>query len=276
MIDIKYALVNKAIASLRGKETRESELLDEAIYGMKVEILEESDLNWYKIKTHYRYTGYVHSSDLILDEDKIKFWEKGDKKVILHGYADILSLPKVQGICLISLTKGAIVVVLEKADQNGWVKVLLCDGREGYIKDKFIVNYINEWDITQEGKLRKDIVDAALSYMGTQYRWGGKTTLGIDCSGLCSMAYMLNGIDIYRDASIVEGFPIHEIEFENIKPADLLFYKGHVAMYIGNDKIVHSTGKNGSDGVVINSLNPADSDYREDLPQIFKAAGSLF
>jgi cell wall-associated NlpC family hydrolase len=112
--------------------------------------------------------------------------------------------------------------------------------------------------------------------MGTQYRWGGKSTLGIDCSGLCQMAYMLNGIIIYRDAKIMEGFPIHEIPFEEVKPCDLLFFPGHVAMYMGNGKYVHSTGKNGSDGVVINSFNPKDSDFREDLYQSLKAVGSIF
>ncbi len=61
-----------------------------------------------------------------------------------------------------------------------------------------------------------------------------------------------------------------------MKPGDLLFFPGHVAMYIGNDKYVHSTGKNGSDGVVINSLNPFDEDYREDLLKNLKAVGSIF
>jgi cell wall-associated NlpC family hydrolase len=90
------------------------------------------------------------------------------------------------------------------------------------------------------------------------------------------MAYLLNGVIIFRDARITEGFPIHEIGYENMKPGDLMFFPGHVAMYIGNDKYVHSTGKNGSDGVVINSLNPKDPDYREDLPKVLKAVGSLF
>ena len=47
-------------------------------------------------------------------------------------------------------------------------------------------------------------------------------------------------------------------------------------MYLGNDRYIHSTGKAGSDGVVINSLNPKDIDYREDLASTIKQVGSIF
>ena len=70
------------------------------------------------------------------------------------------------------------------------------------------------------------------SYLGAQYRWGGKTPLGIDCSGIVSMAYLLNGVTIYRAAAIKSGFALHEISLEAAKPGDLLFFPGHVAMYL--------------------------------------------
>ena len=90
------------------------------------------------------------------------------------------------------------------------------------------------------------------------------------------MAYLLNGVIVYRDAKIMEGFPLRQIPYENKKKGDLLFFPGHVAMYLGDGRYVHSTGKNGSDGVVINSLNPGDFDYREDLKNCLNAVGSIF
>lgn len=271
-----FALVNKTIASLRKEPSRESELTDEDFYGMTVEILDEPIRDWYLVKTHYRYTGYVHSSELLIDDARVKAWEKADKQVILRSCADVLTMPKVQGIHMITLSRGAVISVLEKADQDGWVKAGLCDGRQGYIKEKSLGEYITGWSLKDEKKLRRNIVNTALLYMGTQYRWGGRSPFGIDCSGLCSAAYMLNGVTIYRDAKIMEGFPIHEITYEQLKPCDLLFFPGHVAMCIGNCRYVHSTGKNGSDGVVINSLDPKAADYREDLPSKLRAVGSIF
>ena len=113
-------------------------------------------------------------------------------------------------------------------------------------------------------------------YLGTHYLWGGKTPMGIDCSGLTFMAYRLAGAAIWRDASIKEGYPLHAIDPADKKPGDLMFFPGHVAMYLGQGRYIHSTAFNGSDGVVINSLDPAQADYRPDLPEKLTAVGSLF
>ena len=139
-----------------------------------------------------------------------------------------------------------------------------------------------------EAQFRKNVVQTAMLYQGTQYRWAGKTINGIDCSGLCSMAYMLNGVYIYRDADIVAGYPVRQIvdgaewqadpqaALAKLRPADLLYYKGHITMYIGDGKYIHSTGRAGSDGVVINSFDPKDVLYREDLAKDVLAAGTIF
>ena len=128
----------------------------------------------------------------------------------------------------------------------------------------------------QEQILRQALVDAAMLYRGTHYRWGGKSPMGIDCSGLVSMAYMLCGILIYRDADIREGFPIHQIPLDRIKPGDLMFFPGHVAMYIGDGRYCHSTARSGDNGFTVNSLDPNAPDYRADLPKMITQVGSYF
>lgn len=272
---MELALVNKKIASLRKEPNFDSELVDEDLYGAIVEVLSEPITEWFLIRTQYRYTGYVHSTELLFDANMVASWINAKKKVVVRSYVDVLSIPKIQGIRLLSVTGGAFISVMEEAKGDGWVKVGLCDGKVGYMREHSLNNWINGWSL-KEGSLRRNIVNSALSYLGTQYRWGGRSSLGIDCSGLCLSSYMLNGIIIYRDAKIMEGFPIHEICIGNMKPCDLLFFPGHVAMYIGNGEYIHSTGRIGSDGVVINSLNPRDSNYREDLAVQLTAVGSIF
>ena len=147
-----------------------------------------------------------------------------------------------------------------------------------------LIQALEAWDIKAERKsiyddmeaLRARAVEVALSYQGTQYRWGGKSPLGVDCSGLTFMAWFFCGVSLYRDARLVDGFPARPIPFEARKPGDLLYFPGHIALYLGNDRYIHSTARAGSDGVMINSLDPAAPDYRADLREKLYAVGSVF
>ena len=91
----------------------------------------------------------------------------------------------------------------------------------------------------------------------------------------CS-AYMQCGVLIYRDARIVEGWPMHQIPFADKKRGDALYFPGHIALYLGEGRYIHSTGASASGGVVINSLDPNDPLYREDLVKSLYAVGSVF
>lgn len=195
----------------------------------------------------------------------------------------------------------------------GWVCVRTAAGREGYVhrvhlmerkdddgyllernssevREKWCNSKIKFVETQQRGYFRRccnstrldedifrqNLVRSALSYLGTQYRWGGKSSQGIDCSGLLFMSYLENGVLIYRDAKIMPDYPMREISRADLKPGDAIYFPGHVAMYLGNDKYIHATGQIKTAGVTINSLNPADVDYRADLAQRVTAYGSIF
>lgn len=270
------AIVNAPICSLLSAPTRESTLEDEALYGMVVEILDSPAPDWYRVRTHYRYEGIVSAGDLISNPEAVSAWEALPKKVVRNkNFCDVLSQPKVQGWILKTVPRGGILAPVGQPEK-GWQQVRLADGQLGYVPDSILGDYHAAPLSEEEPVLRQALVDAAMLYRGTHYRWGGKSPMGIDCSGLCSMAYMLCGILIYRDAHIREDFPIHEISLADIKPGDLLFFPGHVAMYIGNDRYCHSTGHSGDNGFAINSLNPSHPDYREDLRKSITQVGSYF
>lgn len=241
------------------------------------------------VRTFYHYTGYLPAENLMeVSLEEAKAWEASDLRVVSGICADVTALPKVQGVRLASLLQGSLVKVLDwESETAGWARVQLADGRVGYMRNQFLAekkfSQAGAWleelpqaEITDEERFRKAVADTARTYLGVQYRWGGKTAAGIDCSGLVSVSYMLNGILIYRDAKIMDGFPLKEIRREDRKPGDLLFFPGHVAMYLGEGLYIHSTGRIGSGGVVYNSLDPASPIYRQDLADCMKAVGSLF
>ncbi|WP_353096177.1 NlpC/P60 family protein [Tissierella praeacuta] len=268
----KLGILNKTVVPINLHPRFDSEMADEGLYGMVVSILEDVKEGWYYIETQYNYCGYICESNMIIDDGESREWMEKAKNVIIHSIVDVMPSASYKGYIKETLTRGARVIVTGK-EADEWAEIQLADRSTGWVRKVFIGNLITSYDKNDESQLRDKLVNTAMLYLGTQYRWGGKSPLGIDCSGLCSISYMLNGIIIYRDAVRKDEY-MKKIGLEDIKPGDLLFFPGHVAMYIGNDKYVHSSAS--INRVGINSLNPKDKDYREDLAKTITDIGTIF
>ncbi|OXS76279.1 peptidase [Lysinibacillus sp. KCTC 33748] len=268
------AIVTSMIANLHAKPDESSELVDEVLYGMSVKIIEDIDENWARIQTACRYEGYCQKANLIVDKTKTDTWRQEANHFINQSFADVLQQPRIQSAKMITLVKGSIIcsITIDGLDPE-WAVVQLVSGETGYVRRQWLQEKIPENSLSEQ-QIRENVVQTALSYLTAPYRWGGKSPLGIDCSGLCSMAYMLNGVYIYRDAKIVEGFPIKEISLGNIQKGDLIYFPGHMALYIGELLYVHSSL--GGNEVNINSLDEQHQHYRSDLANSITAIGSLF
>ncbi|MTI71040.1 MAG: NlpC/P60 family protein [Firmicutes bacterium] len=266
----QYAITKKTVAPIRKETNFKSEMADESLFGMVVKILRNEGRGWYYVETHYDYYGYMHESDLIMDTDEALDWQEKSSNNLKHPIIDVMAEAKYQSYKIELLVKGSFIIPTDNK-KDGWTEIILPQKKKGWIKSDFI--YEDNIYVKDEDKLRERLVKTALTYLGTQYRWGGKSPLGIDCSGLTSMSYLLNGIVIYRDALLKDKY-MKEIKLDDIKKGDLLFFPGHVAMYIGDNKYVHSTSS--SHGVVINSLDPEDKDFRKDLKEDITCIGTIF
>ena len=294
---MEYAVVTKTVSTIyecpldtmEAKGEVISAVSDEALSGMLLVITGKETEGYLPIRTFYGYTGYISSKDVrLFGREASEAWEDSALCVTDAFCVDVVSLPKVQGVRLASLFRGSIVqVLLWESEEAGWAKIRLADDRTGYIRNQYLREKrfsqkgifggeIIQSKILDEQQFRKDVVETAKTFLGVQYRWGGRSTAGIDCSGLTSVSYMLNGILTYRDARIEKGYPVHEIPLENRKQGDLLYFPGHIAMYVGENRYIHSTGKVGSGGVVYNSLDAGSREYRQDLAESLYAVGSIF
>ena len=263
-------------ATLYESPTKEA-VSDELLSGWIITIKEECG-EMLKITTHYGYSGWLKRCVIRRLSDSLPHFSCVSQTALLRRQiTDILQAPTVQAPVLATLFLGSHVTLCNSSSHNGWQRIKTAAGTCGYVPAISLLpvpfpapgNH-DEWDI------RSCILTYALSFLGTPYRWGGKTAMGIDCSGLTFMCYYMCGITIYRDAIIKEGFPVRKIPFSQIKPADLLYFPGHVAIYLGMGKYIHCTGNLNRFGCVINSLRPEDEDYRADLANSLLAAGSVF
>jgi gamma-D-glutamyl-L-lysine dipeptidyl-peptidase len=103
---------------------------------------------------------------------------------------------------------------------------------------------------------------------GTQYFWGGKTSGGVDCSGLVQVAFAGVGVRMPRDAN--QQFHVGRLTgtrwcMATMRRGDTLYFVGaegrvrHTGLYLGDGKYIHA----GSPTVMINSLIPGEENYDE-------------
>jgi len=116
------------------------------------------------------------------------------------------------------------------------------------MKDQMAVTssgfYVPAAHLKPVGEKETDFVAVAERFLGAPYLWGGKTVLGLDCSGLVQIALTASGLPCPRDSDLQEqalGRALTETERSSrLQRGDLIFWKGHVAIVRDGESLLHA------------------------------------
>ena len=88
----------------------------------------------------------------------------------------------------------------------------------------------------------KGIFKNIKKFINVKYKWGGKHSSGLDCSGLVQLLFNFNNKFFPRDTEDQIKYLKKKIELKNIRKNDLIFWKGHVAVAISKNNLIHAYG----------------------------------
>lgn len=102
------------------------------------------------------------------------------------------------------------------------------------------------------------------------HTWGGTSDFGFDCSGFTQRLFRYSGFEIPRNSDQQRDFFDGLPDLEHAKRGDLIFFKGHVAFYLGRGKIIHANGHYSR--ITVNDLWD-NSSYSKTLLSIMEKVG---
>jgi cell wall-associated NlpC family hydrolase len=207
----------KPLSNIHKKPNAFSEVTSQILYGEKFKIISKNK-SWIKIKALFdNYTGYIKNKDYT------KYHQPTHKIFTLK--ANIYNkqknktknfLPFASRISMIHENKKFI-----EFEKNKWIK-------------KVNIKKINH--------IEKDYLKVLKMFLKIKYLWGGKTYRGIDCSAILQLFFYYNNKFYPRDTKDQIKYSAKKNRSKVFKKGDIIFWKGHVAVCINAQKLIHAYG----------------------------------
>ena len=200
------------------KNNKNSGIVTQILYGDTFKKIKKIG-SWIKIKNDGdNYKGFIKPVNLTKNQ-------KNTHKIYKLS-AKLYSKPKLNSIIKKKLSFGSKIRVFKK--EGNFFKF-----------DNF---WIKKKDLKKINSINNNIFSNIFKFNKIKYKWGGKHFSGVDCSGLVQLCLNYNNRFCPRDAGDQIKYFKKKIKLKNIKKNDLIFWKGHVAIAISKQKLIHAYG----------------------------------
>jgi hypothetical protein len=208
------------VTTLRREPRHDAPLDTELLFGEAVTVYDERE-GWAWVQAEAdRYVGYV-SADALTTSISEPTHRVRALRTHLYPAPDIKSPP------------------LELLSMNALVSVEKIDGRFAQLGDG---RFATAAHLVRATEFAPDFVTVAEKFLGTPYLWGGRTSIGLDCSALVQLSLNAAGRSCPRDSDMQEALGEKLADPKNLdalERGDLLFWKGHVGMMLDGDRLLH-------------------------------------
>ena len=209
---------NSSVLNVYKKRTKKSAVVTQLLYGDSFKKLDQKG-SWLKIKNDSDYyKGYIKNKKFSL------IYKSTHKVCVLHS--NLYLSPNQKNKINKKLSFGS--------------KIKITDQKGKFFKfDKF---WIQKKDLKKINFKTKNYFKDINKFINVKYKWGGKHFTGVDCSGLIQLFLNFNNKFCPRDTKDQIKYFKKKVKINNIRKNDLIFWKGHVALAISKNKLIHAYG----------------------------------
>jgi cell wall-associated NlpC family hydrolase len=191
---------------------------DQVLFGETFEVLEDvGSWAWGQARRD-GYVGFVPSAALAEPGPAPNHWVRAARTIVFER-PDFKARP------------------LRFLTMNSLLEIEGHDGR--FFRAPATGGWVFQDHLSPLGRFESDLAGVAEKFLEAPYQWGGRESLGLDCSGLVQQAFLACGRGCPRDADQQKALG-REIEASELRRGDLVFWTGHVAMMVDADRVIHA------------------------------------